>query len=201
MLVSCAAAAGDVDYSKYTFNECAEDLQDCLASECCMSEGFSCFKRPHVKYAQCRKMAKGNCEDTDEWRCPGWADCPQDYESCCMPPTPLPQAGTRHCMLSLLSDVRRGGTDDAKCCKGHDVGCFKRPTRQFAQCRHFHGEKTDCQSNDDWLCPGEWEHCSPTMGKCLQSRCCDHSDHACAARSPVEPPPNQSPPVAGRAPR
>jgi len=74
---------------------------------------------------------------------------------------------------------------DARCCKGHDVGCFKRPTRQFAQCRHYHGSKGDeggCRDTEDWLCPGTWEICSPTMGSCQQERCCDHTDHACYAK-------------------
>ena len=132
-----------------------------VASECCQDEGYACFKRPHVQYAQCRELPKGNCEDTAEWRCPGWADCPEDYESCY----------------------------DAKCCKGHKVGCFKRATRQFAQCRRYEGNKEDCRSGDTWLCPGTWEQCSPTMHSCQESRCCDHADHKCCAPQPRRMPP------------
>ena len=111
--------------------------------------------------AQCRELPKGNCEDTAEWRCPGWADCPEDYESCY----------------------------DAKCCKGHKVGCFKRATRQFAQCRRYEGNKEDCRSGDTWLCPGTWEQCSPTMHSCQESRCCDHADHKCCTPQPRRMPP------------
>jgi len=146
----------DDDYSSYRFNECAEARHDCLASECCQDEGYACFKKPHTQYAQCRPLgAREACEDTDEWRCPGWADCPEDYESCY----------------------------DAKCCKGHQVGCFKRANRQFAQCRKFEGKKEECVSDGEWLCPGTWETCSPTMGACKETRCCDHADHRCYAKT------------------
>lgn len=92
--------SNDDDYSSYRFNECAEAQRDCLASECCQDEGYACFKKPHVQYAQCRPLgAREACEDTDEWRCPGWADCPEDYESCydakCMP---LRRTGLSACL-------------------------------------------------------------------------------------------------------
>ena len=37
------------------------------------------------------------------------------------------------------------------CCTSAQDGCFRRPTRQYAQCRPL---IADCTNSDEWLCPG-----------------------------------------------
>ena len=49
---------------------------DPASGRACMSPDFGCFKRRGVEFAQCRPLidaaaGRGNCTDTDEWRCPG----------------------------------------------------------------------------------------------------------------------------------
>jgi hypothetical protein len=44
-------------------------LGNCFKMPCCADEGFGCFKKAGVRYAQC-KPEPANCSDTDDWLCP-----------------------------------------------------------------------------------------------------------------------------------
>jgi len=47
--------------------------QDCLESHCCVdAKRFGCYKRPTLRYAQCRPLGHRPCQDTSSWLCPGW---------------------------------------------------------------------------------------------------------------------------------
>lgn len=58
----------------------SKPFQECTLNNCCMDgDNFGCFKRPEHHYAQCRPHAyhlgkTGECEDTEEWLCPSWAE-------------------------------------------------------------------------------------------------------------------------------
>ena len=77
---------GCVDYDDWEcpgWENCAEDHGTCTTSRCCKSTSFACFRRPNQAYAQCRpQVDPTQCVDTEQWRCPGWELCSDDFASC-----------------------------------------------------------------------------------------------------------------------
>ena len=127
---------------------CAEPYKNCFESTCCINGNFGCYKKPGKQYAQCRpKPDHGSCVDTVDWQCPGWEDCSENMHDC----------------------------SHSKCCKDPNFGCFKRPTKQFAQCRPL---KDDCVDTEDWKCPG-WELCSGNLESCTNTHCCATDGYTC----------------------
>ena len=58
-----------------------------VASECCQDEGYACFKRPHVQYAQCRELLCASCASD--------------------PPTASLVLSTRHRLLEQRTELMR----------------------------------------------------------------------------------------------
>ena len=78
-------------------SECADAYdENCLPSRCCQDEGYRCFKRDGVEYAQCRRYAEPCTTQNDVWLCPEeW--CPGCWDSAATLPSrppspPLPPA-------------------------------------------------------------------------------------------------------------
>ena len=97
MLSSLAALAAD----------CAPMNGNCFESECCADEGFSCYRRVGVMYAQCKPTVE-NCLDNADWLCPSWTDCTAE---------------------------QLGECTKTRCCKEHGRACFKNKHTDYAQCR------------------------------------------------------------------
>ncbi len=52
-------------------SECADAYdENCLTSRCCQDEGYRCFKRNGVEYAQCRRYAEPCTTQNAVWLCP-----------------------------------------------------------------------------------------------------------------------------------
>ena len=58
------------------------------------------------------------------------------------PPPPCPTQSYGNCLTSHC------------CVDSSKYGCYKRPTKQYAQCRPL---VSNCVDTADWLCPGWWE--------------------------------------------
>ena len=76
---------------------CTPPFGDCRETLCCSDESQSCFRRPHVYFAQCRPHNSA-CGDgsADEWLCPGWEACVDEGDECAF----------------------------SRCCKDDNHGCF-----------------------------------------------------------------------------
>jgi len=82
---------------------CGHDYKPCFSSNCCLSPGFGCFKRPGLRFAQCRPMPMDptrRCVSTDEWECPGTE------------PPPTPEELGKTCAQPFDNCF------DSKCCAG-----------------------------------------------------------------------------------
>lgn len=71
-----------------------------------------------------------------------------------------------------------GACTESGCCANPGFDCYKKPTKDYAQCLR---KKPDCIDSDDWLCPG-WQHCTSAFGDCRASLCCQRSDFQCVRR-------------------
>ena len=92
-------------------------------------------------------------------------------------------------LVALLSLLERASADCAnnfgdctasQCCNGDGFGCFRRPTRGYAQCRPI--PDGVCKDDNDWLCPG-WELCGARFEACHGTRCCQSKDDRCYAKT------------------
>ena len=72
------------------------------------------------------------------------------------------------------------GCFDTGCCSNPGFGCYKRPGKQYAQCRRT---VPDCQDTDSWLCPETWAQCTESYGDCRASHCCRDKGSKCMRRS------------------
>jgi len=80
---------------------------------------------------------------------------------------------------------------ESGCCKQPGDGCYKRPSKFFAQCRPL-VEDGPCISSEDWLCPGTWTleppsfipvvACAERYSDCRESRCCEYKIDECQKR-------------------
>jgi len=61
------------------------------------------------------------------------------------------------------------------CCADPTLACYKRPTREHAECRP---REPHCSDSDEWLCPG-WELCSKRFDSCTRSQCCQSANDEC----------------------
>jgi hypothetical protein len=100
------------------------------------------------------------------------------------------------------------------CCESDNYGCFKRPDRNYAQCRSLASQADEdgtCTDTAEWLCPASWMNkvpkdappasdicTAPTdpHGGCYRSHCCrqpetygcfKRPDRAYAQCRPYEP--------------
>ena len=70
----------------------ADDYADCMEYATCRSEGFHCYKRAGMPYAQCRPETGTHCVEAGlwdptvhsvrEWLCPGWEYCAASHGNC-----------------------------------------------------------------------------------------------------------------------
>lgn len=67
----------------------------------------------------------------------------------------------------------------SKCCTTAGFGCFKRPSKAYAQCRPY---SSPCEDSDEWMCPG-WELCGERYDACFGTRCCQSTNDQCYAKS------------------
>jgi len=148
-----------------SWETCSAPHEKCLESGCCKDRKWGCYHNAHRDYAQCRPLAQefddvnttwaGKCTDEPGWTCPGWQDCSELHGECI----------------------------DSKCCRDHNAGCFRRPLLHHAQClpqsRYNCSDPSAVEKDDNWLCPGTWEHCSGPSEDCWESRCCGNKDYAC----------------------
>lgn len=129
--------------------ECAAAYANCLNSTCCANGNFGCYKREGVQFAMCKPVPETGCADQDGWQCPGWENCDGKYEACTA----------------------------SKCCSDPNFGCFKRPTRSYAQCRPKSPDGA-CTDTADWRCPG-WELCTGRYEACQSTNCCSDATFTC----------------------
>ena len=134
MLSSLAALAAD----------CAPANGNCFESECCADEGFSCYRRVGVMYAQCKPTVE-NCLDNADWLCPSWTDCTAE---------------------------QLGECTKTRCCKEHGWACHKSKRADYAQCRKL-PEHGPCVDSGNWLCPASWMPCSKPNEACTTTKCCN----------------------------
>jgi len=82
----------------------------------------------------------------------------------------------------------------SSCCESEDFACYKRTTKEFAQCRP---KLESCEDTKEWLCPKSWSDCTDSFGDCRTSLCCKHEKDMCVRRSQVyfaqcRPPPKET---------
>jgi hypothetical protein len=70
----------------------ADDYRSCIDYATCRSEGFHCYKRATLEFAQCRPETGTRCVEaglwdpmrhsTRDWLCPGWEYCAARHGNC-----------------------------------------------------------------------------------------------------------------------
>ena len=148
---------------------CEESYGDCTKSRCCANDRDRCYWK-YTTYAQCRPDCDGeHGKHTTGWLCELPIDPPPP------PPPPIPKE------LLQCSERHAECTAEPSCCRRPDDGCFRRPTKAYAQCRPM-PKDAPCVDGD-WLCPG-WRdrlHPSPPPPRPpFTCSCAWTESHACA---------------------
>ena len=125
-------------------SECADAYdENCLTSRCCQDEGYRCFKRDGVEYAQCRRYAEPCTTQNDVWLCPEeW--CPGCWDSAAtlpsrppsppLPPAP-PPAPPPPPLPPIACVDSYEACWDSRCCADAGDRCYTRKHgKQYAQC-------------------------------------------------------------------
>lgn len=128
------------------FDACSADHQDCFESRCCRNDGFGCYRRGTRRFAQCKAYDAATCQDTDEWKCPGWearehlgkasgVETVAEY---------LARVGSLESECTPNYDNCMG----THCCKGAGFRCFEKKSQYYAQCL----PPIKCQPSDEFVC-------------------------------------------------
>ncbi len=130
------------------YKPCWENVGTAAAGRgCCLPDGrghaFACMRRPGLQFAMCRPLPRnGPCESDAAWECPD-------------APPPAPPAACALAYQSCVQAVKSHGVLELGCCEpggdGRAFGCFRRPGREFAQCRPM--PQGPCVSTGEWECP------------------------------------------------
>lgn len=70
---------------------------------------------------------------------------------------------------------------ESHCCANGNYGCYKRPGRDYAQCRPLPDHGVTCSDSNEWECPGWWD-CASNYEGCLDTKCCKSSNFACSKK-------------------
>jgi hypothetical protein len=148
---------------------------------------FGCFKRPDKHFAQCRNRAAhagedDKCVDSDEWLCPtSWMEREPKKGP---PPQPEPPPVT-YCPTPVAP---HGGCFHSRCCsESQKFGCFKRPDRNYAQCRPLASQTSpggECEDTDGVPQAGHTRTCPHSRNPDLNRL---YLSHKKACKSSVHP--------------
>lgn len=133
------------------WENCAENFQPCLSSQCCKDPGFGCFRRPTAQYAQCLPLSQGvaSCKDTDEWLCPGWELCSATWQQC----------------------------TNTHCCQDHRDVCYEK-RKFYAQCLRRDSCKAGVDGTCMEL-HSQLGQCSAAYQDCHLTGCCQRGEDHC----------------------
>ena len=117
------------------------DYQECTEYATCRTEGFHCYKRASLPYAQCRPETGTHCIEAGlwdpsqhgarDWLCPGWEYCA----------------------------ARHGNCAYSRCCQNAFDACLSRHNN-YAQCIPAYSTNTTLSSGKDLVAAAEQLACA-----------------------------------------
>lgn len=126
----------------------AGKFENCYESMCCGDAGFDCYKSARHTFSALCRPTQPQCLDTEDWICPRTLSKPSNIKS----------AGAL--LLQMCASTGAAmyqNCFDTHCCAHPGFGCFKMVGKAFAECRPLGGHIDSCKSDEEWICPTEWD--------------------------------------------